>query len=159
MSNILDGTGAQFIPEHILHMVVHGWQLAIVVEMGQLRFDPSLRQHYTSGEALLILAHRLVDQSAWPTVALAIGGCLALNAWIFRDDSFVDWNGSFLERLVAAGCLRVRLLLIVRLDRIGIESLHGYVVVDLLVYDSGPIAGSECFAWQIDDVCDSSCNG
>ena len=72
MSHILDGTGAQFIPEYILHMVVHGWQLAIVVEMGQLRFDPSLGQHYTTGEALLILAHRLVDQSAWPTVAMAI---------------------------------------------------------------------------------------
>ena len=86
-------------------------------------------------------------------------GCLALHAWVLGDDSLVDGNGSFLERLVATGGLRVRLLIIVRLDRICIESLHGNVVADLLVYHGGPIAGSERLARQVDDVCDSSRDG
>ena len=49
-------------------------------------------------------------------MAWAVVGRLALHAWVLGDDSLVDWNGSFLEGLVATGGLRVRLLLIVRLD-------------------------------------------
>ena len=60
-SHILDGTGTQLIPEHILHMVVNSWQLAIIIEVRQLRFYSTLRQHHTPGKALCILGHWFVD--------------------------------------------------------------------------------------------------
>ena len=80
VSHILDGPCAQLIPEHILHMVVHGWQLASIVEVRQLRFDSALGQHHTPSEALCILGHWFVDQPAWTMV---ITGCLAsLDSWV-----------------------------------------------------------------------------